>query len=70
MRLMYLRLKNWKMEELRNSETNKQLAPYRWSFWMLKYLKKCNNAVLRGCERRRKVQRMYLAFKNLNIKRK
>ena len=32
MRLMHLQVKNLKMEELRNSETNKQVARYRWSF--------------------------------------
>ena len=37
---------------------------------MLKCLKKCNNVVFRGSKRRRKVQRMYLAFKKLKIKRK
>ena len=37
---------------------------------MLKCLNKWYNAVFGGCKRTRKVQRMYLAFKNLKIKRK
>ena len=58
------------MEELSNSERKKQLVRYRWSFYMLKSLRKCKNAVFRVCKQRRKVQRMYLAFKNLKIKHK
>ena len=37
---------------------------------MIKCLKKCNDAVFRGCKQRTKVQRIDLAFKNLKINRK
>ena len=59
--------KQQRMVELRYWQTNKQLARYRWSLQMLKCLKKCNNAAFRDCKPTTKVQRMYLAFKNLKI---
>ena len=58
------------MKELSNSKKKKTLVRYLWSFEILKPLRKCNNAVFRVCKEKRKVQRTYLAFKNLKIKRR
>ena len=68
--LMHWRIKNLKMKELSNSKKKKTLVRYLWSFEILKPLRKCNNAVFRVCKEKRKVQRTYLAFKNLKIKRR
>ena len=49
------------------SENTEQETRYGWRFYKLKWLRKDKNNVSGLSQQTRKVQCMYLAFKNLNI---
>ena len=60
-------LKFWKIVESTYLERTKQKTRYKWCLLMLKLLQKGTNIIIGPFQQTKKLQCMYLAFKNIKI---